>query len=267
MGWGGRPSVGRSTVGAGPAGGGSAHVVVADLGSLELDTDDAHHLHSVLRLRPGEPVGATDGRGGYVPCRYIGRGVIEADGPAEASPPRTPLLTVAFAPIKGDRPEWAVQKLTELGVDRIVLIHSQRSVVRWDAERAAGHLERLRRVARSAVMQSRQWWLPEVAGMTELGTFLAGAPSSAAGPDPDVPGRDGGIGGGVALADMGGLGPGPGLHTVVVGPEGGWTPEERRMASAVVGLGAAVLRAETAAVAAGVLLGAMRAGLVRPTGG
>ena len=73
-----------------------------------------------------------------------------------------PGLTVAFAPTKGERPEWVVQKLTELGVDRIVPLISERSVVRWAGERGAGAVERLRRVAREAAAQSRRVWLPDV---------------------------------------------------------------------------------------------------------
>jgi 16S rRNA (uracil1498-N3)-methyltransferase len=217
-------------------------VVVASLDGPELDPEDAHHLGSVLRLRPGEAVGATDGRGGLVPCVYAGKGRLEVAGPAVVSPARRPVLTVGLTPVKGDRPEWAVQKLTELGVDRILVLSAARSVVRWDGPRAAGHLERLRRVARSAVMQSRQVWLPEVEGVVPVGSLA---------------------GGDAFLADMGGGPPGPGVTTVLIGPEGGWSAEERAGAGdRVVGLAPSVLRAETAAVAAGVLLTAGRAGVV-----
>jgi len=54
------------------------------------------------------------------------------DGAVQFEDPPTPALTVAFAPTKGERPEWVVQKLTELGVDRIVPMISERSVVRWE---------------------------------------------------------------------------------------------------------------------------------------
>lgn len=231
---------------AGPTPRTAAHVVVDDLARPELDPDDARHLASVLRLRPGEPVGATDGRGGFLPCVYAGAGHLSPDGSVSVSPPRVPVLTVGFVPVKGDRPEWAVQKLTELGVDRIVLLASARSVVRWDGPRASSHLNRLRRVARAALMQSRQVWLPTVEGISPVGDLLA-AP-------------------GTAMADLGGAALTSDLATVLIGPEGGWTDEERGSAPAVVGLGDGVLRAETAAVAAGVLMTAMRAGLVRPAG-
>ena len=55
-------------------------------------------------------------------------------------------MTIAAAIPKGDRPEWMVQKLTELGVAAIVLVDCARSVVRWDGERAAGHRDRLARI-------------------------------------------------------------------------------------------------------------------------
>ena len=223
-------------------------VLVADLAALVLDEEAAHHLSSVLRLRPGEAVEATDGRGGLVPCVWAGAGRLDAVGPVVVSPPRSPVLTVGFVPVKGDRPDWAVQKLTELGVDRIVLLSSERSVVRWAEERAAGHVARLERVARSALMQSRQVWLPEVVGVVPVGEVLAGGAAEA----------------GVAVADLGGPPLDAGVHTVLVGPEGGWSEAEREWAGPRVGLGAGVLRAETAAVAAGVLLTAVRAGLAAP---
>jgi 16S rRNA (uracil1498-N3)-methyltransferase len=185
------------------------------------------------------------------------------------------VLTVGFVPVKGDRPEWAVQKLTELGVDRIVVLSSERNVVRWEGSRLASHLDRLQRVARAALMQSRQVWLPAVSGVVPVESFLAppgngGSPGSVAALPAGTAGELSGAGcpPGVAVADMAGGPLGREVHTVLVGPEGGWSDEERdafgRSAVGVVGLGPAVLRAETAAVAAGVLMTALRAGVVAP---
>lgn len=249
-------------------------MIVEDLSTLSLGPDDAHHLASVLRLRDGEPVGATDGRGGYVPCVWSS-GRLTATGSVVTSPSRAPALTVGLVPVKGDRPEWAVQKLTELGVDRIVLLSSQRSVVRWDGPRLESHLDRLRRVARSAVMQSRQVWLPEVAGVTPVASFCAGASGGAPGAAASASSAAGAVApagaprpvaAGIAVADMDG-GPFPaGVHTLLIGPEGGWTDAEREMFGhagwPTVRLGPAVLRAETAAVAAGALMAALRDGMV-----
>jgi 16S rRNA (uracil1498-N3)-methyltransferase len=222
----------------------AAHVIVADLEAPALATTDRHHLESVLRVRTGQAISVTDGRGGWRPCTFQTDGGLCSVGDVVRSSRPGPLITVGFAPIKGDRPEWAVQKLTEVGVDCIVILSSVRRVVRWDGERAAKHLERLRTVARQAVMQSRQLWLPEVVGVHPV-TELAPKP-------------------GVAMAAPGGVSPALTWPTVLVGPEGGWAPEEYEVAGATVSLGPAILRTESAAVVAGVLLTALRAGLVQP---
>jgi 16S rRNA (uracil1498-N3)-methyltransferase len=214
----------------------AAHVVVAALGAPELDAADAHHLVHSLRLRDGELVTITDGAGKWRPCRFRRAGTrLEVDGPVGAVPAPDPLLTIGFAPVKGERAEWTVQKLTELGVDRIVPLHTARSVVRWDGSRATTAVARLRRVAREAVMQSRRCWLPHVGEL--------GVPASF----PDA-----------ALAEPGGEPPSLARPTVLVGPEGGWAPEEVSAAAATVSLGGLVLRSETAALAAAAVLVALR---------
>jgi 16S rRNA (uracil1498-N3)-methyltransferase len=218
-------------------------VIVADLEALELADEDEWHLGKVLRLRTGELVSATDGRGGWRPTRYRPGATLAPDGEISHMRRSDPFLTVGFAPVKGDRPEWAVQKLTEIGIDRILFLRAERSVVRWDDERAARQLARLRAVARQAVMQSRQMWLPELAGVEDAAS-LGAAP-------------------GVAFAVPNGAAPTLAYPTVLIGPEGGWTPSEEAAARAAVRLGPTTLRTESAAVVAGALLAGLRAGLVR----
>jgi 16S rRNA (uracil1498-N3)-methyltransferase len=231
-----------------------AQVFVDDLDALDLRSDDEHHLGQVLRLRAGEVVVASDGAGRWRACRFTGTApqrsprppIIEPDGPVVTSVRVEPAVTVAFVPVKGDRPEWTVQKLTEAGVDRIVVLESTRAVVRWEGERRARAVDRLGRVAREAAAQSRRPWLPEVAGvlgLDDLGDALAPVP--------------------LALAQLGGHRPTLATPAIAVGPEGGWEPSETR-GRPLVGLGPQVLRAETAAVAAGLLLCALREGLVGP---
>ncbi len=234
-------------------------MLVGDPAAPVLEPADARHLERVLRLAPGEVVVATDGRGRWTRCRYRGGGTLEVDGPVELDAAPFPALTVAFAPVKAERPEWVVQKLTELGVDRIVVLSTTRSVVRWDSGRASAVLDRLRRVATAAAAQARRVWLPEVAGVGDLEDLedLEGIETVSG-----VPGRAGSDRSGIALAEPGGPPPAPELTTIAVGPEGGWSPEELSSGLPTVGLSAHVLRAETAAIAAGVLLGALRAGTV-----
>src|SRR5205823_6066014 len=96
----------------------SAHAFVTDLEHPALAPDDRHHLERALRLRPEEVVTVSDGAGGWRPCRFGTE--LEPLAPTIREVRLDPRLTVAFAPVKGDRPELVVQKLTELGIDRIV---------------------------------------------------------------------------------------------------------------------------------------------------
>jgi 16S rRNA (uracil1498-N3)-methyltransferase len=239
----------------------SAQVFVEDPAHPDLSPDDAHHLGRVLRLRAGEEVIVSDGAGHWARTRWTGdapgAGALTAlddpddsTGPAgdgrvqfEAAP--SPALTVAFAPTKGERPEWVVQKLTELGIDRVVPLVSERSVVRWSGARGQGAVERLRRVAREAAGQCRRVWLPEI---TEVMRF--DALGSLAAP------------GDVVLAQLSGDRLRASHLVVAVGPEGGWSAGELASGLPTVGFGLSVLRAETAAVTAAALMVSLRTGTV-----
>ncbi len=214
-------------------------VFVASVERPELEDADRHHLQKALRLRAGDPLVVADGAGSWRPVRFGDD--LEPAGEAVVEGRPTPTLTVGFTPTKGDRPEWAVQKLTELAVDRIVVLQTERSVVRWDGDRVAHHLGRLRRIAREAAMQSRRAWRPTVDGVLTLDD-LPGAP----------------------LAQPGGRAPTGADPVLLCGPEGGWSDAEAAERRDHVALGPQILRAETAAVTAGALLAALRHGVVRP---
>ncbi|GAC1382341.1 MAG: 16S rRNA (uracil(1498)-N(3))-methyltransferase [Acidimicrobiales bacterium] len=203
-------------------------------GGPALAAGDVHHLARVLRLRAGESVTVTDGRGRWRACVWRDAETVpEPVGEVASEHRPTPEVTVGFAPVKGDRPEWVVQKLTEVGVDRIVVLRAARSVIKWEGPRAEAVLARLRAVSREALMQSRQVFLPVVEGICR--------PSDVAG---------------AALAHFGGEPVGLG-RPILIGPEGGWSDGELGTVP-TVSLGPNVLRAETAALAAGVLLTALR---------
>lgn len=214
----------------------AALAFVADLSAPELDDADRHHLARVLRLRAGDVIGVADGQGGWRLARF--GPTLEPAGPVQEEPVVSPSIGVAFALVKGERPELVVQKLTELGVDVIVPFAAARSVVQWDADRAARHHGRLVKVAREAAMQCRRTRLPVV---EPLRTFA------------DVMGRAG-----AALATLGGQVLTLATPFVAVGPEGGWSPEELAAPVPHVGLAPYVLRSETAAIAAGAMLAAAR---------
>jgi 16S rRNA (uracil1498-N3)-methyltransferase len=237
----------------------AAQVFVDDPAQALLSKEDEHHLGRVLRLDPGEEVIASDGRGRWARTTWVGDGALAplrrgsgpgGDGSVQLEERPAPPLTVAFAPTKGERPEWVVQKLTELGIDRIVPLLSERSVVRWEGERGRTAVERLRRVAREAAGQCRRVWLPEVADIVHFG---------------ELPGLAGP--GEVVLAQLSGDRPDARQRVVAVGPEGGWSSGELASGLPTVGFGLSVLRAETAAVTAGALMMSLRTGTVAPVGG
>ncbi len=213
----------------------AAHVFVASLDAPELHSDDAHHLGRVLRIGANDVVSVSDGAGRWGTAR-LERGDLVDVVPADEPVPSPPAVHIAASIPKGDRCEWMVQKLTELGVATITLIECERSVVRWDGPRAQRQLERLRRVAREAAMQSRRTWLPSIVGVTAF----TGVATQA----------------GVVLAEPAGspLAARP-PSCVIVGPEGGFSPAELALGVPQVSLGSTVLRVETAAIAAAVLLG------------
>jgi 16S rRNA (uracil1498-N3)-methyltransferase len=224
---------------------GKAHVFVSDLDALELSDDDRHHLARVLRLRPGDELTASDGAGRWRRCRF-GAG-LEPAGTIALDEASQPEITIAFALVKGERPEWVVQKLTEVGVDRIVPFTAERSVVQWDEGKAKRNHTRLLTVAREAAMQSRRTWLPVV---ESIATF------------DDVARRTG-----AALAERGGRPPTLSSPVLLVGPEGGWSEHERSERLPIIGLGPTVLRAETAAIVAGAALSGLRSALFESVDG
>jgi 16S rRNA (uracil1498-N3)-methyltransferase len=215
---------------------------VADVEAPELDDDALHHLARVRRLHDGAAVTVSDGAGAWRPVRLRGSAGVEIDGDVVRVPRPTPEITVAFALTKGDKPELVVQKLTELGVDRIVPFRAERSVVRWDEAKAARHHQRLVAVARGACEQAHRCWLPVIEPVTDVADLA----------------RRGSV-----RLERGPVSVSLDRPVVAVGPEGGWSPAEREALASHAGLGPHVLRAETAAITAGALLGAMRSGLLR----
>ncbi len=241
----------------------AALVFVDDLDSPRLSAEDGRHLGEVLRLKPGEVVAAGDGTGSWRICSFSvpsspprrgpARGGtderfgLEAVGPVRRSQRLSPSIEIGFSWAKAERTEWAVAKLVELGVDLLTPLVADRTVVRPDREGTTRREERLRRIVREAAMQSRRPLLPRVGASESIDAIVERSSAF-----------------GLALAEPGG---GPvSLQTpvVLVGPEGGWTPRELALVDTKVSLGDGVLRIETAAVAAGVLLTALRNLAVSP---
>ena len=209
--------------------------------TVALDGAQANYLGNVLRLAVGGQVLLFDGASGewiaivaQMTRKSMQLTVERRTKVAEAVPD----LWLAFAPVKRTQLDWLVEKATELGVARLMPVVTRRTVV----ERIKG--ERLRSIAVEAAEQCGRTMLPVIDEPVALERLLK---------ERD-PGRT------LYFADETGGEPmakafaaGPGL--ILTGPEGGFTPEERELIRAAVGvrpisLGPRILRAETAALAA-----------------
>ena len=207
---------------------------------IELDGAPAHYLANVLRLKEGAQLLLFDGRSG----EWLGKIVLARKGRLKVvaeqrtrEPEAIPDLWLAFAPVKRQGTDWLVEKATELGAARLIPVMTQRTV----AERV--RLDRLESIAIEAAEQCGRTRLPEIAEPLPLARFL----------ESRDPARV------LYFADESGGEPvtstfTPGPACIMIGPEGGFAPEEaaaiRAAPNAVaVSLGPRILRAETAALA------------------
>lgn len=193
----------------------------------------AHQVTRVLRLRDGDEIVVLEGDGYEVRCRVTGTSLeVLARSPVEAEPRHR--LTVAQALLKGDHLEQVVRHGTEVGIARFELIVTDRCVAR---DISTGRLARLRAVAREAAEQSERGVVPDVVWPVPIAEVIG--PAS------------------VILLERSA---GPRLvelsppDRLVIGPEGGFTPEEadavERVGGTVASLGPRILRSESVAVAA-----------------
>lgn len=217
-------------------------------GPVELEGAEAHHLATVCRLRPGDAVCLFNGAGHEYPARVeqVGRRSVRLQVLGVETPGRELEFRLAVAaPLpKGDRAQFLVEKLTELGVTTFTPLKTVRSVV------AAGTAKRdkLQRYAIEASKQCGRNVLMEVQPLAEWPAFCLQNPAAQR-----------------VLAHPGGaaeLGERMPEETVLaVGPEGGFTEEEVEQAQAVgwrvVGLGPRILRIETAALVLAARYGSM----------
>ncbi|MFJ2646663.1 16S rRNA (uracil(1498)-N(3))-methyltransferase [Streptomyces sp. NPDC087420] len=221
-------------------------------GRFVLDGAEGRHAVSVKRLHAGEDVVLTDGKGRWADCVVLGtegkdRLIVQLDAYAD-EPPETPHITVVQALPKGDRGEVAVETMTETGVDAVVPWAASRCVTRWNGERGAKALAKWRSTARESGKQSRRVRFPEVAdamSTKQVAALLATADFAAVlHEDRDAASAA------LASAEL----PHEGSVVLVVGPEGGVSPEELAAFAAVGAkpyrLGHSVLRTSTAGTAA-----------------
>uniref|UniRef100_A0AAU2JPW3 Ribosomal RNA small subunit methyltransferase E n=1 Tax=Streptomyces sp. NBC_00049 TaxID=2903617 RepID=A0AAU2JPW3_9ACTN len=221
-----------------------------------LDGPEGRHAVSVKRLNPGEAVVLTDGRGGWAEAvvkAAEGKDRLVVAVSSAGQEPESPVrITVVQALPKGDRGELAVETMTETGVDAIVPWQASRCITQWRGDRGAKALAKWRATAREAGKQSRRVRFPEVAeamSTKQVAALLADADlAMVLHEDRETPS------GALATAEL----PSSGSVVLVVGPEGGVSPEELAVFAGAGAhpyrLGRSVLRTSTAGTAATAVL-------------
>ena len=211
--------------------------------TLRLPESDSAHAVRVLRLTDGDMIQVIDGRGTLYRCRIVEahpkRAAVEILSSEPQPLPWSQQIVVAVAPTKHlDRMEWMVEKLTEIGVNRIIPMLCARS------ERKEIKVERLEKIAVSAMKQSLKATLPVISPMTPIASIIsdfAGFTKAVAYCDAETPRMDF-----TSLYR-------PGADTLIlIGPEGDFSPTEISSALGAgftaVTLGQNRLRTETAAL-------------------
>jgi 16S rRNA (uracil1498-N3)-methyltransferase len=214
---------------------------LAEGATLTLEGAGANYLANVLRLGPGAQVKLFDDRTGEWLADIVeaGRKRVTLDVVGKLGDRETvPDLWLLFAPLKRGRIDWLVEKATELGVDRLAPVVTERTIV----DRL--NLERLRTHAVEAAEQCERTALPALMPPRKLRDMLKDWP-----PDRTLYFADEAGGAPFATAAA------PGPAAILIGPEGGFTDPERAAICALpqaraIGLGPRILRAETAALAA-----------------
>ena len=214
--------------------------VLATGATVELDAAQANYIGNVLRLGAGEHVLLFDGQSGEWIARIATAAkkrmtLMVEDRTREQE--AVPDLWLAFAPVKRAQTDWLVEKATELGIARLQPVTTQRTIV----ERVK--LERLQSIALEAAEQCNRTTVPAIDPPQSLDAFLKSHAERT-----------------LYFADENGGEPAasafkPGPATILTGPEGGFTDEERSAIRAAplavaISLGPRILRAETAALAA-----------------
>lgn len=211
-----------------------------------LNAQASRHLLKVLRLRAQDHVILFNGRGGEFVgtlCFSDKTGVVIKIEASQPGKPESPLnLHLVYGLARFEKTEWVIQKATELGVSKISLVMTQHGEVHLQKQAIEVRLTRWRSIIIAACEQSGRCFLPDIVSPVKFHDFIK----------QPQPGQK-------LLFHLNNTAPllkdqNPQAATLLVGPEGGFSEEEVRLAVeqgyGVVGLGPRVLRTETAAISA-----------------
>ncbi len=208
---------------------------------IELPPEELDKLRKVLRLSPGATIAVLPNDGTLIKCELLPKSAQPLEVFKLDSEPRIQ-ITLAQSLPKGDKLEEIVRACTEIGVTRFILFSSDRTVVKWDEKKTAERVRRLKAVCREAAEVSFRARLPEIELAKDLKDVLAREPKAT------VLSEAEGL-----LRNLGEIK--DGRITLVVGPEGGWSPPEMALiGDRGVTLGPRVLRVDHAGFAASAAL-------------
>lgn len=222
---------------------------------IEIDRQQTHHIKKVLRLKTGDQVILFDGSGNEYTCTLHScrDDIMLAQIESSRYHPNEPSInvTLAQAVAKGEKMEYIIQKAVEIGVSAIIPFISERTVVALKDKKARPRVDRWQSIARESCKQCRRNIIPQVKPIISLNSLLAGLP-----PDGRAimlyEGEDR-TGLKAVINNIKNTAPWPNI-TILVGPEGGFTPLEaeaaRKHSVITAGLGPRILRTETAGLAA-----------------
>jgi 16S rRNA (uracil1498-N3)-methyltransferase len=222
---------------------------------LTISGEDAHHISHVLRLQPGDKIilVAPENQTGLAVITGIGKDTIHLDLQEQIAEEREAKIQVTLVQglPKSDKMDYIVQKAVELGVYEFIPAVTVHSVVKYDVHKKLEKVKRWQKIASEAAKQCQRTTMPVVQAIKSLPEIIAGLDSD-------------------ALIIMLYEGEAPqGLkqtlreeaadkYVLLVGPEGGFSPEEVSLCEArgahIVTMGRRILRTETAAVTAAALV-------------
>jgi len=221
----------------------------------EITGEEFTHLKKVLRVAPGDAAAVFNGRGlelfGRVESVGQRSAVLSIEGRSERAVESPVNITLLQGLLKGDRPEFIVQKATELGLTRVCFYTTARTVPRVDGEGVEKKLLKWKRAAVEAAKQCGRTTLPSI---TLAGSLKEAVEETEAGLRIVLWEKEDGV----SLKDLLDVKPLPLSAALLVGPEGGLSEEEAILAEKAgflkAGMGPRILRAETAALAAAAIV-------------
>ncbi len=215
-------------------------------GRLELDEAAAHYVRSVLRLKQDQQIVLFNGQGGEYLARFseVSRKTVrvEIEQFIDRDVESPMQINLGLGISRGDRMDWAVQKAVELGVTQLTPLVTERCVIKFSDDKKQQRLQHWQHIVQHAAEQSGRTCLPALTEIATLPNWVAGQQGFRVFLDPYAD---------QTLAD---LVPENQQITLLSGPEGGFSEQERQIAKAAgfvpVRMGARILRTETAVLSA-----------------